>query len=136
LIFSVPSPWGWASYDAINWYLHYGGKKIFDDLFGKVNMVLFSQISQPRWNQGIRSRVPIKTLADYKGKKLRMSGRRRIYPEKACAAQVMISGGEYTRPCRWGPSTVPNFQPFDRSWKMGFSEVTKYCIASGWHQPS
>ncbi len=40
-------PMGLGQYDAINWYLHYGGKKIFDDLFGKVNMVLFSQISHP-----------------------------------------------------------------------------------------
>jgi TRAP-type mannitol/chloroaromatic compound transport system substrate-binding protein len=67
-------PMGLTQYDYINWYYHYGGKKVFDDLFGKYNMVYFLTSVSPQ-ESGIRTRMPIKSLADYKGKKLRMSGK-------------------------------------------------------------
>jgi len=129
-------PMGLGQYDAINWYLHYGGKKIFDDLFGKYNMVYFLKSVTPM-ESGIRSRVPIKTLADYRGKKLRMSGRAQGYIlKKLGAAQVMISGGEIYQALQMGTIDGAEFSSPSIDWKMGFSEVTKYCIAPGWHQPS
>lgn len=129
-------PMGLGQYDAINWYFHGGGKKIFDDLFAKYNMVYFLKSVTPM-ESGIRSRVPIKTLADYKGKKLRMSGKAQGYVlQKLGAAQVMISGGEIYQALQMGTIDGAEFSSPSIDWKMGFSEVTKYNIAPGWHQPS
>ena len=49
-------------------------KGIYNEMYGKFNMIYFSHCVTPM-ESGIRTLVPIKTLADYKGKKLRMSGK-------------------------------------------------------------
>jgi TRAP-type mannitol/chloroaromatic compound transport system substrate-binding protein len=129
-------PMGLTQYDYINWYYHYGGKKVFDDLFGKYNMVYFLTSVSPQ-ESGIRTRVPIKTLADYKGKKLRMSGKAQGHIlKKLGAAQVMVSGGEIYQALQMGTIDGAEFSVPSIDWKMGFAEVTKYNIGPGWHQPS
>ncbi len=129
-------PMGLCQYDAINWYYHGGGKKVFDDLFGKYNMMYFLTSVSPM-ESGIRARVPIKTLADYKGKKLRMSGKAQGHIlQKLGAAQVMISGGEIYQALQMATIDGAEFCSPSIDWKMGFGEVTKYNIGPGWHQPS
>jgi TRAP-type mannitol/chloroaromatic compound transport system substrate-binding protein len=129
-------PMGLGQYDQINWYYHGGGKQIFDDLFGKYNMMYFLTSVSPM-ESGIRTRVPIKTLADYKGKKLRMSGKAQGHIlQKLGAAQVMISGGEIYQALQMGTLDGAEFCSPSIDWKMGFGEVTKYNIGPGWHQPS
>jgi TRAP-type mannitol/chloroaromatic compound transport system substrate-binding protein len=129
-------PMGLSQYDYINWYYHYGGKKVFNDLFGKYNMLYFLTSVSPV-ESGIRSRMPIKTLADYKGKKLRMSGKAQGHIlKKLGAAQVMVSGGEIYQALQMGTIDGAEFSVPSIDWKMGFAEVTKYNIGPGWHQPS
>ena len=129
-------PMGLGQLDVINWYYHYGGKKAFNDLFGKYNMVYFLHAVVPM-ESGIRARVPIKTLADYKGKKLRMSGKAQGHIlQKLGAAQVMISGGEIYQALQMATIDGAEFASPSIDWKMGFGEVTKYNIGPGWHQPS
>ncbi|KJS28707.1 MAG: hypothetical protein VR64_22975 [Desulfatitalea sp. BRH_c12] len=129
-------PMGLGQYDAINWYYHGGGKKVFDDLFGKYNMKYFLTAVSPM-ESGIRARVPIKTLEDYKGKKLRMSGKAQGHIlQKLGAAQVMVSGGEIYQALQMATIDGAEFCSPSIDWKMGFAEVTKYNIGPGWHQPS
>ncbi|MCK9364718.1 MAG: TRAP transporter substrate-binding protein DctP [Syntrophales bacterium] len=129
-------PMGLGQYDMINWYYHGGGKQVFDDLFGKYNMMYFITSVTPM-ESGIRTRVPIKTLAEYKGKKLRMSGKAQGHIlQKLGAAQVMISGGEIYQALQMGTLDGAEFCSPSIDWKMGFAEVTKYNIGPGWHQPS
>lgn len=129
-------PMGLTQYDYINWYYHYGGKKIYDDLFGKYGIVYFLTSVSPM-ESGIRTRVPIKNLADYKGKKLRMSGKAQGHIlKKLGAAQVMVSGGEIYQALQLGTIDGAEFCSPSIDWKMGFGEVTKYNIGPGWHQPS
>lgn len=129
-------PMGLCQYDVLNWYYHGGGKKAFDDLFAKYNLVYFLTSVTPM-ESGIRTRVPIKTLADYKGKKLRMSGKAQGHIlKKLGAAQVMVSGGEIYQALQMGTIDGAEFCSPSIDWKMGFGEVTKYNIGPGWHQPS
>ena len=129
-------PMGLCQYDVINWYYHGGGKKIFDDLFAKYNMMYFLTSVSPM-ESGIRASVPIKTLADYKGKKLRMSGKAQGHIlQKLGAAQVMVSGGEIYQALQMATIDGAEFCSPSIDWKMGFGEVTKYNIGPGWHQPS
>lgn len=102
LLGSYPMTLG--QYDYVNWYYHAGGKDIYTWLYGKYNMVYFMTSVVPA-ESGIRSNVPIKTLADYKGKKLRMAGKAQGYIlKKLGAAQVMVAGGECTKLCNSAPS--------------------------------
>jgi TRAP-type mannitol/chloroaromatic compound transport system substrate-binding protein len=127
---------GLCQYDQINWYYHGGGKKIYDDLYGMYNMMYFVTSVSPM-ESGIRARVPIETLADYKGKKLRMSGKAQGHIlQKLGAAQVMISGGEIYQALQMGTIDGAEFSSPSIDWNMGLGEVTKYNIGPGWHQPS
>ncbi len=129
-------PMGLTQYDYINWYYHYGGKQAFNDLFGKYNMIYFLTSVSPQ-ESGIRTRVPIKSVADYKGKKLRMSGKAQGHIlKKLGAAQVMVSGGEIYQALQMGTIDGAEFSVPSIDWKMGFGEVTKYNIGPGWHQPA
>ena len=129
-------PMGLCQYDAINWFYHGGGKKVVNELFGKYNMLYFMTSVSPM-ESGIRSNIPIKTLADYKGKKLRMSGKAQGYIlQKLGAAQVMISGGEVYQALQMSTIDGGEFGSPAVDWSMGFGEVTKYNIGPGWHQPS
>ncbi len=129
-------PMGLGQYDAINWYFHGGGKKVFSDLFGKYNMIYFLTSVSPM-ESGIRARVPIRTLADYKGKKLRMSGKAQGHIlQRLGAAQVMVSGGEIYQALQMATIDGAEFSTPSIDWKMGFAEVTKFNVGPGWHQPS
>lgn len=129
-------PMGLTQYDYINWYYHYGGQQVYDELFGKYNIVYFLTSVSPQ-ESGIRSRVPINNLDDYKGKKLRMSGKAQGHIlQRLGAAQVMVSGGEIYQALQMGTIDGAEFSVPSIDWKMGFGEVTKYNIGPGWHQPS
>jgi TRAP-type mannitol/chloroaromatic compound transport system substrate-binding protein len=129
-------PMGLCQYDYINWYYHAGGRDIFNWLYGKYNMVYFPHSVTPM-ESGIRSLVPIKTLADYKGKKLRMSGKAQGYIlKKIGASQVMLAGGEIYQALQMKTIDGGEFCSDSVDWGMGFGEVTKYNIGPGWHQPS
>jgi TRAP-type mannitol/chloroaromatic compound transport system substrate-binding protein len=129
-------PMGLCQYDYVNWYYHAGGKDIYNYLYGKFNMLYFTHSVTPM-ESGIRTLVPIKTLADYKGKKLRMSGKAQGHIlRKLGASQVMLAGGEIYQALQMKTIDGAEFNSDACDWGMGFGEVTKYNIGPGWHQPS
>lgn len=129
-------PMGLASQDYVNWYYYGGGKEQYASLYGKSGMVYFLNCVTPQ-ESGIRSNVPIKTLADYKGKKLRMSGKPQGYVlQRLGAAQVMTAGGEIYQALQLKTIDGAEFCSPAIDWGMGFAEVTQYNITPGWHQPA
>lgn len=129
-------PMGPGQYDYINWYYHGGGKDIYNWLYGKYNMLYFAYCVTPM-ESGIRSVVPIKSLADYKGKKLRMSGKAQGHIlRKLGASQVMLAGGEIYQALQLKALDGAEFCSAAIDWGMGFAEVTKYNAGPGWHQPA
>jgi TRAP-type mannitol/chloroaromatic compound transport system substrate-binding protein len=129
-------PMGMCQYDYVNWFYHGGGKDIYNWLYGKYNMVYFTHGVTPM-ESGIRTNVPIKTLADYKGKKLRMSGKAQGHIlKKLGASQVMLAGAEIYQALQLKTIDGAEFNSDSCDWGMGFGEVTKFNIGPGWHQPS
>lgn len=129
-------PMGLCQYDYVNWYYHYGGRAIYNEMYGKFNMMYFMTAVTPM-ESGIRTNVPIKSLADYKGKKLRMSGKAQGYMlKKLGASQVMLAGAEIYQALQLKTIDGAEFNSDSCDWGMGFGEVTKYNIGPGWHQPA
>jgi TRAP-type mannitol/chloroaromatic compound transport system substrate-binding protein len=129
-------PMGMCQYDYVNWYYHGGGKDIYDFMYGKYGMIYRTHCVTPM-ESGIRANVPIKTLADYKGKKLRMSGKAQGHIlQKLGASQVMLAGAEIYQALQLKTIDGAEFNSDSCDWGMGFGEVTKYNIGPGWHQPS
>ncbi len=129
-------PMGLCQYDYVNWFYHAGGRDIYNYMYGKYNMVYFTHVVTPM-ESGIRANVPIKSLADYKGKKLRMSGKAQGYMlKKLGASQVMLAGAEIYQALQMKTIDGAEFNSDSCDWGMGFGEVTKYNIGPGWHQPS
>jgi TRAP-type mannitol/chloroaromatic compound transport system substrate-binding protein len=99
-------------------------------------MVYFTHGVTPM-ESGIRTNVPIKSLADYKGKKLRMSGMAQGYMlKKIGASQVMLAGADIYQALALKTIDGAEFNSDSCDWGMKFQEVTKFNIGPGWHQPS
>lgn len=129
-------PMTFSQYDYVNWYYHGGGRAIYNEMYGKFNMLYFMTSVLPM-ESGVRSRVPIKSLADFKGKKLRMAGRVQGHILKRLGgAQVMLPGGEIYQALQLGTIDGAEFSSPSIDWGMGFAEVTKFNVGPGWHQPA
>ncbi len=128
-------PMGLAQHDLINWYLKYGGHDIYNYLYGKYNMVFVIRGCNPVASC-IRSIKPIKSLADFKGKKIRMAGRAQGYIlQKAGAVQVTTAPGEINQALQTGTLDAASFNTPAMDWSVGMA-MTKYNIAPAWNQPS
>jgi len=125
-----------SQYDFINWYIYGGGREIYNYMYGKYNMIYFVTGVSPMAS-GIRSRTPIRSLADLKGKKIRISGRAAGYViQKAGATPVMTAPAEIAQALATGQIDAAAFNTPAIDHSLGFAEVTKYNIGPGWHQPS
>ena len=125
-----------SQYDVINWYIHGGGREMYNYIYGKYNMIHFLNGVTPVAS-GFRSRMPIRSLADLKGKKVRMSGKASGYLlQKLGAVQVMTSASEVSQAVATGAVDVVAFNTLAIDWSIGLADVTKYNIGPAWHQPS
>lgn len=126
-----------SQYDVINWYLHGGGRDLCNYLYGKYNMLYFINGITPVAS-GFRSRVPIRSLADFKGKKVRMAGKASGYIlEKLGAVQVSTGGvTEIAQQMASGVIDIVSISTPAIDWSLGLADVTKYNIGPAWNQPS
>jgi TRAP-type mannitol/chloroaromatic compound transport system substrate-binding protein len=125
-----------SQHDTINWYFHAGGREIFNYMYGKYNLIYFPTAATPV-TSGIRSRMPIRGLADLKGKKIRIPGKVAGYiMQKAGAVQVMVAPGEIAQALATGALDGSAFNTPVTDLSIGLDEVTKYNIGPGWNMPS
>lgn len=132
-------PFGFTNVDYINWMYEWGGLELMQELFGKYGMTYFSLGATPM-ESGFRTTAktgPIRTLADYKGKKLRTPSRATIWIlEQVGAAAVKLPGGEIYLAVERGTIDGAEFSSPGCDWEMGFGEITKYWSVPCWFQPS
>lgn len=132
-------PFGFTNMDYINWMYEWGGLELMQELYGKYGMTYFSLGSTPM-ESGFRTTAktgPIKTIADYKGKKLRTPSRATIWIlEKLGAAAVKLPGGEIYLAVERGTIDGAEFSSPGIDWEMGFGEITKYWSVPCWFQPA
>ena len=129
-------PMGLGQQDLITWYLVYGGRDMYNYIYGKYNMVFVPHGCNPVASC-IRSPKPIKSLADLKGKKIRMAGRPQGYIlQKAGAVQVTMAPSDISLALQTGTIDAASFNTPAMDWSVGMAQVTKYNLAPGWNMPS
>lgn len=122
--------------DYLLWINEWGGKELFDEVYGKYDMK-YIPYAILGMESGVRSNEPFKSLADLEGKRLRMSGR----PQGAIlseigAAQVQLPGSEVYQALERGVVDGAEFSMPGVDLGMGFNEVTTNWMSPGWHQPA
>lgn len=128
-------PMGLNIFDLTNWIYMGGGMEEYQRVYGQFGLVYFPHgpITQ---ESGPRSTKPIEGLADYKGLKIRMSGKVQGKVLKDLgASQVKIHSSEVYQAMQKGvldaaESCTPLFD-----WNLGYGEITTFSSHPGWHQP-
>ncbi len=132
-------PYGFTNLDYMIWLYQFGGLELYQEIFKKYNMTYFSLGATPS-ESGFRTTEktgPIRTLADYKGKKLRTPARSTIWIlQQIGAAPVSMPGGEIYLAVERGTLDGAEFSSPGIDWEMGFAEITKYWSVPCWFQPS
>lgn len=125
---------GFSPMDYYIWIYEYDGKKYYDDLFGKSNCVYFPHHSHDL-ESGFRSNKEIKTLADFKGMKIRIGGLIQGKLLQALGAQpVAMSGSEVYEALQRGVIDACEFSTPDMDLVAKLNEVTKFWLTPGFHQ--
>jgi len=131
-------PFGFTNVDYVNWMYECGGLALMQELFGKYGMTYFSLGVTPM-ESGFRTTAkagPIKSIEDYKGKKLRTPSRATIWIlQQVGAAPVKLPGGEIYLAVERGTLDGAEFSSPGCDWEMGFAEITKYWSVPCWFQP-
>ncbi len=132
-------PYGFTNLDYLVWYYQYGGRELYNEAFGKFNMVYFNVGITPM-ESGFRTTEkagPIKKLEDYKGKKLRTPARGTISILKELGgAPIKMPGGEIYLAVERGTLDGAEFSSPGIDWGMGFAEITNYWSVPCWFQPA
>ena len=132
-------PYGFNNMDYVVWYYQFGGEALYNEAYGKFGM-RYLNLGATTSESGFRTTEktgPIKTLADYKGKKLRTPARATIWIlEKLGGTPVKMPGGEIYLAVERGTLDGAEFSAPGVDWEMGFAEITKYWSVPCWFQPA
>lgn len=121
--------------DYLLWLQEWGGFESFQKVYGQHDMV-YLPYAVLSMESGLRTKEALKSLEDFDGKRLRMSGRPQGEILQALgAAQVQLPGGEVYQALERGVVAGAEFSSPGVDWGMGFQEVTSHWTVPGWHQP-
>lgn len=122
--------------DYVNWIQQWGGKDVFNDVYGKFGMV-YLPYGVTNNESGFRTNSPIRTLEDLKGKRLRLSGLEQgKVLERLGGNQVSMAGQELYQALERGVIDGAEFSTPNVDVSAGLHQVTKYWSTPGWHQSS
>lgn len=127
---------GFTPADFYVWIYGYGGKKFYDEYYGKFNCVYFPHHAHDV-ESGIRSRKPLNSLADFNGLKVRMAGLIQGKLIQAFGAQpVSLALDEVYEAMQRGVVDACEISiPWvDETTKI--YEVAQYWLTPGFHQTS
>jgi len=132
-------PYGFTNMDYMIWYYQFGGEALYNEAYGKFGMRYFNMGSTTS-ESGFRTTEktgPIRTIADYKGKKVRTPARATIWIlEQLGGTPVKMPGGEIYLAVERGTLDGAEFSAPGIDWEMGFAEITKYWSVPCWFQPA
>ncbi|MFS4436909.1 TRAP transporter substrate-binding protein DctP [Paracoccaceae bacterium GXU_MW_L88] len=120
--------------DYVNWIQQWGGKEIYEDIYGQFGMV-YLPYGVTNNESGFHTAEPIRSLEDLAGKRLRVSGleQGRLL-EKLGGSQVSMAGGEVYQALERGVIDGGEFSTPNVDWSAGFQQVSDYWATPGWHQ--
>ncbi|MDZ7809088.1 MAG: TRAP transporter substrate-binding protein DctP [Arhodomonas sp.] len=120
--------------DYMNWIQEWGGFEIYQEVFGQYDLV-YLPYGITNNESGFRTNEPIRSLEDFEGLRLRLSGRDqgRVL-ERLGGQQVSLAGGEIYQALERGVVDGAEFSVPGVDYSAGFHEVTEYWATPGWHQ--
>ncbi|PWG62575.1 TRAP transporter substrate-binding protein DctP [Sediminicurvatus halobius] len=120
--------------DYLNWIQEWGGFEVYQEVYGEYDMV-YLPYGITNNESGIRTNEPIRSIEDFEGLRLRVSGRDqgRVL-ERLGAQQVSLAGGEIYQALERGVVDGAEFSVPGVDYEAGFHEVTDYWLTPGWHQ--
>ena len=111
------------------------GIQLWRDLYAPYHIVPFpGGLVGPEF--GFFSKTPIRTLDDFKGLKLRVSGLASEVVKELGATTVLTAAGDIKNAMQSGQIDGFEFSTPAVDWPMGFQEVAPYVCLPSWHQPS
>ena len=116
--------------DLILWLYGGGGKELEQEMYGDKVIVFPLGLTPP---EEIWSKKPIKTLADFKGLKIRAAGLSMDLFEKLGASVVLLTGGEVLPSLQRGLIDATEFLDPSYDYTMGLHEVCKYRLGPPIH---
>lgn len=132
-------PYGFTNMDYMTWYYQFGGEALYNEAYGKFGM-RYLNLGSTTSESGFRTTEktgPIRSIADYKGKKIRTPARATIWIlEKVGGSPVKMAGGEIYLAVERGTLDGAEFSAPGIDWEMGFAEITKYWSVPCWFQPA
>jgi TRAP-type mannitol/chloroaromatic compound transport system substrate-binding protein len=132
-------PYGFNNMDYVTWYYQFGGEALYNEAYGKFGMRYFN-LGATTSESGFRTTEktgPIKSIADYKGKKVRTPARATIWIlQQLGGTPVKMAGGEIYLAMERGTLDGAEFSAPGIDWEMGFAEITKYWSVPCWFQPA
>jgi TRAP-type mannitol/chloroaromatic compound transport system substrate-binding protein len=121
-------PFGLKNWEAPYFLWYYGGwKEILDPFYEKHGLFTAGRINLG--DEPIYSTKPIRSMEDFKGLKIRMSGASaRFFKKKLGAATTLIGPAELYTALKLGTVDACEFTGGSMDYALGLHEVTKYII--------
>ena len=122
------------AWDYETWFWELGGIKLAREAYKRFNCYYIAPTVYGYEPQ--HSKVPIRTLADYKGKKARFVGMALKVAEKLGMSVTPMKTADVYPALEKGVIDLADRGGLKANWDAGIQEVTKYIILPGWHQPA
>ena len=130
-LFSLMNLWE-STTDVKVWAYYFGGNELARELYGKYNVHYVGPAlvgAEP-----IMSKVPLNSLADFNGIKIRTAGGlTAALFTKLGASPVNLPGGELYTGLDTGVVDAAEFVSLAEDWDIGLHEVTKYVLYPSFH---
>jgi TRAP-type mannitol/chloroaromatic compound transport system substrate-binding protein len=127
---------GLSPIDFLVWIQQAGGFELYQEIYGKFGIVYFPYYLFPM-ESGIRSKKPINSVADYKGKKIRMAGQTAgLILKDLGGIQVNLAGGEVYQALERGIIDAAEMSMPATDWALGLQEITKFWSVPNWVNPA
>ncbi len=127
-------PFGLDAQGMNTWMYYGGGLKLWEEVYSTFNLV-----PRPAGNTGVQMggwfNRKIRSMADFKGLKMRMPGLGGKVLSKAGGVVVLLPGGEIYTSLERGVIDATEWVGPAHDMRMGFQRVAKYYYTPGWHEP-
>jgi len=128
-------PFGPEAGEYMGWMQHGGGRKLYDELHGKYNIVAIPcGLIAPEASGWFRKEI--KSADDLKGLKMRFFGLGANVMQKLGVATQLLQAGEIFQALQLGTIDATEFSMPVMDLTLGFHQVAKHYYFPGWHQMS
>lgn len=128
-------PFGMEPWEFFAWWFEGGGRGLAEALYHRHAIhPLLCGITGPETAGWFR--VPVRSLADLKGLKIRFAGIGGKVIARAGASVTMLPGGEIFQALEKGAIDATEYALPVVDQRLGFSRIAPYNYYPGWHQPA